>query len=261
MIELGYVHAFRGAYAKGLREGRDFDSFLMGLATGVPTAAVVAWVANSRGDEAIFTYLCVGVILFGVWNGAAFRTGFSLQTEFFLGTLGPSLLTRTPLFVILAGRVASDLTLGLVAAVGGVLTIAAIADVPLQVANAPLFAALGRVRVRHAAVPRARALAADGALAGAERVHERGAAVRRRHQRVHVRGSGAAPRPRGVHLVLADGLGDAGGGWVHQGRSLGGDRGTAGAGRAADGGVLRVRAGAACGWSSARCEISGDLAL
>ena len=140
MIELGYVHAFVGSYTKGLREGRDFDSFLMGLATGVPTAAVVAWVANSRGDEAIFTYLCVGVVLFGVWNGAAFRTGFSLQNEFFLGTLGPSLLTRAPLFVILAGRVASDLTLGLVAAVGGVLTIAAIADVPLQVANAPLFA-------------------------------------------------------------------------------------------------------------------------
>ena len=75
----------------------------MGLATGVPTAAVVAWVANSRGDEAIFTSLCVGVVLFGVWNGAAFRTGFALQTEFFVGTLGPSLLTRTPLFVILAG--------------------------------------------------------------------------------------------------------------------------------------------------------------
>ena len=140
MIELGYVHAFVGSYTKGLREGRDFDAFLMGLATGVPTAAVVAWVANSRGDEAIFTYLCVGVVLFGVWNGAAFRTGFSLQNEFFLGTLGPSLLTRTPLFVILAGRVASDLTVGLVAAAGGVLTIAAIADVPLRVANAPLFA-------------------------------------------------------------------------------------------------------------------------
>ena len=52
VIEFGYVHAFRGAFLKGLREGRDFDSFLMGLATGVPTAAVVAWVANSRGDEA-----------------------------------------------------------------------------------------------------------------------------------------------------------------------------------------------------------------
>ncbi|MDE2934823.1 MAG: ABC transporter permease [Chloroflexota bacterium] len=140
MIEWGYVHAFVGSYTKGLREGRDFDAFLMGLATGVPTAAVVAWVANSRGDEAIFTYLCVGVVLFGVWNGAAFRTGFSLETEFSLGTFGPSLLTRAPLFVILAGRVASDLTLGLVAAVGGVLTIAAIADVPLQVANVPLFA-------------------------------------------------------------------------------------------------------------------------
>lgn len=140
MIELGYIHAFRGAFLKGLREGRDFDTFLMGLATGVPTAAVVAWVANARGDEAIFTYLCVGVVLFGVWNGAAFRTGFSLQTEFSLGTFGPCLLTRTPLFVILAGRVASDLVLGLVAAVGGVLTIVAIADVSLQVASAPLFA-------------------------------------------------------------------------------------------------------------------------
>ena len=139
VIEVGYVHAFQGAFLKGLREGRDFDTFVMGLATGVPTAAVVAWVANSRGDEAIFTYLCVGVVLFGVWNGAAFRTGFSLQTEFFLGTLGPSLLTRTPLFVILAGRVASDLALGLVTAVGGVLTIAAIADVPLRVASVPLF--------------------------------------------------------------------------------------------------------------------------
>ena len=125
VIEVGYVHAFQGAFLKGLREGCDFDTFVMGLATGVPTAAVVAWVANSRGDEAIFTYLCVGVVLFGVWNGAAFRTSFSLQTEFFLGTLGPSLLTRTPLFVILAGRVASDLALGLVTAVGGVLTIAA----------------------------------------------------------------------------------------------------------------------------------------
>ena len=140
VIEVGYVHAFQGAFLKGLREGRDFDTFVMGLATGVPTAAVVAWVANSRGDEAIFTYLCVGVVLFGVWNGAAFRTGFSLQTEFFLGTLGPSLLTRTPLFVILAGRVASDLALGLVTAVGGVLTIAASADVPLRVASVPLFA-------------------------------------------------------------------------------------------------------------------------
>ena len=139
LIEFGYVHAFRGAFLKGLREGRDFDAFLTGLATGVPTAAVVAWVANSRGDEAIFTYLCVGVVLFGVWNGAAFRTGFSLQTEFALGTLGPSLLTRTPLFLILAGRVAADLTLGLVAAAAGVLTIAAIADVPLQVESTPLF--------------------------------------------------------------------------------------------------------------------------
>ena len=30
MIEFGYVHAFWGAFLKGLREGRDFDSFLMG---------------------------------------------------------------------------------------------------------------------------------------------------------------------------------------------------------------------------------------
>ena len=46
MIEPGYVHAFRGAYAKRLPEGRDFDSFPMGLATGGGVLTIVA-LANS----------------------------------------------------------------------------------------------------------------------------------------------------------------------------------------------------------------------
>ena len=68
---------------------------------------------------------------------------------------------------------------------------------------------IGRLRLRHPALPGPGALAADGPVSRTERLHERGASLRRRHQRVHLRGPGAPHGARGVYLVLAHCLGDA----------------------------------------------------
>ncbi len=70
----------------------------------IPLAAVLAWMAMQSDTPEVLTYLLVGAPLMAICNAVIFRVGGSLNNELFGHTLDFSLISRTPLMVVLFGK-------------------------------------------------------------------------------------------------------------------------------------------------------------
>ena len=108
------------------------------IANNIPTAAMLAWIANSGSDARVLAHVAVGVFMMAVWNYTLFNVGWSLSGELFSGTLELSLISRTPLVVVMFGKSIAVAAYGMVAGLAGLIGYFAVAQEVPEVASLPL---------------------------------------------------------------------------------------------------------------------------
>ena len=87
----------------------------------IPTVAVLAWIATRADDPTVATYVVIGVGLMTTSDQSLFQMGWVLSSEIFQGTMQHTLIARTPLVLVILGKV---LAVTAVAAVSGLISLA-----------------------------------------------------------------------------------------------------------------------------------------
>ena len=109
---MGNFYALRGAYLQQLRVLVTPGTLATPLIIAVPLVATLAWIGSQIPNTGPLAYISVGVFLMLMWNWIVFVTGFSLATEFDLQTLEHIVVCRTPLIVVIFGKVLAIVTTG-----------------------------------------------------------------------------------------------------------------------------------------------------
>ena len=101
---MGHLRAFVSAFLLQLRVVFHPDEMINTIVNNVPLAAMLGWIATRSGDPEKFTYVSFGVILLALWNSGIFRVGVALDAERWEQTLEFTIISRTPLVLVLAGK-------------------------------------------------------------------------------------------------------------------------------------------------------------
>ena len=120
---MGYVYAVTAAYAMHLRSELRFATVLNLILASLPLVIVVAWVADTSPSTRPLAYISLGVVLIPVWNWTIFRTGWSLSSEYDLGTMDHTLVSRTPILVVILGKAMANIAMGIPAGLIGFLVV------------------------------------------------------------------------------------------------------------------------------------------
>ncbi len=106
---------------KELKMSAPLLSFLFKFINDGARAAALAWIIYRSGNLASLGFLMVGVAMIAVWAGAVADGGWSLETELYSGTLDFTLISRTPMSLVLFSKMLSqilhEIPTGIVAAV------------------------------------------------------------------------------------------------------------------------------------------------
>lgn len=70
----------------------------------VGLAVTIAWLGGKGENATALAYALIGASFMQIWNWSVWRTGWSLSDEQFQGTLELMMTTRTPLIVIMFGK-------------------------------------------------------------------------------------------------------------------------------------------------------------
>ena len=138
---IGHLRALKAAYVV------QWKQLLAGLASlgifviFVPYMIIMGWIAGKSDNPAILAYVPVGAILATMWNLGSFRVGHSLLGEFFNQTLDPMVLSRSPMMVVMLGKVLSITTIAAISAPISLATVYAVLGELPHIAHPPLFAA------------------------------------------------------------------------------------------------------------------------
>lgn len=100
---------------------------------------VYSWMVNQTHDPFRRSYLIAGTPFMAIWNGVAFRTGWSLDNEMGQNTLEFTLISKTPMVVVLFGKALAQLVYGIPVGLISLLLMSLLTGHPPQAANLPLF--------------------------------------------------------------------------------------------------------------------------
>ena len=103
-IMVGSLNAILGSFLNQWKVIIRTANHLNFLIQAIPTAYVIAWVADRSDTSAVLALVLIGVPMMVIWQGSVFRMGWSLSTEMNIGTLELTLATRTPLALIMLGK-------------------------------------------------------------------------------------------------------------------------------------------------------------
>ena len=137
---IGHFRALKAAYVV------QWKQLLTGLAslgifgTFISYMVIMGWIAGKSDNPAILAYVPVGAILATMWNLGSFRVGHSLRGEFFNQTLDPMILSRSPMMVVMLGKVLSIISVASIASPASLLTFYAVTGEMPHVSHLPLFA-------------------------------------------------------------------------------------------------------------------------
>ena len=70
----------------------------------VGLAVTIAWISGRSGNAVALAYALIGAAFMQIWNWSVWRTGWSLSDEQLQGTLELMMTTRTPLIVVMFGK-------------------------------------------------------------------------------------------------------------------------------------------------------------
>lgn len=85
--------------------------------TSLPQAVVLGWMVRESGRRDALSYVAFGALMLTAWTTSMLRVGWSLAGEIWSGTFEPALMSRTPVFVVMAAKAFATLTVGVL---GGV---------------------------------------------------------------------------------------------------------------------------------------------
>ena len=109
------------------------------LIQAVPTAYVIAWVADRSDSSAVLSLVLIGAPMMVIWQGSVFRMGWSLSTEMNIGTLELTLATRTPLALIMLGKALAITVFIILSSLAAFIVVVAVSRELLDIAAVGLF--------------------------------------------------------------------------------------------------------------------------
>ena len=98
---MSYLHALPTMFGLHLRVVVNRGVFVSSSVAYLPLAAVAAWIATQSLDSDPVAYISIGVVLLPMWQFSFFLSGWSLAFEFDAGTVDHTLVSRTPLPVVM----------------------------------------------------------------------------------------------------------------------------------------------------------------
>ncbi len=138
---IGHLRALRAAYLVQWKQTLSGVGSLGIFVIFVPYMIVMGWIAGKSDNPAILAYVPVGAILATMWNLGSFRVGHSLRGEFFNQTLDPMILSRSPLAVVMLGKVLAITTVAAISAPVSLVTVYAVLGELPNISHPPLFGA------------------------------------------------------------------------------------------------------------------------
>ncbi len=135
---IGHLRALRAAYVVQWRQLLTGVASLGIFATFIFYMIIMGWIADKSNDPAVLAYVPVGAILASMWNLGSFRVGHSLLGEFFNQTLDPMILSRSPMMVVMLGKVLSIISVASIASPASLLTFYAVTGEMPHISHLPL---------------------------------------------------------------------------------------------------------------------------
>ena len=129
---MSYVHSFRTIFALHFRNVFSSVILISSLIGTVPLVALVTWIAAQSVDSEPLAYISIGVVLMAMWEFAFFLSGWSLASEFDLGTVDHTLVSRTPLSIVMLVKAMGNLA---VATPASVIAFATVQLISLEMIN------------------------------------------------------------------------------------------------------------------------------
>jgi ABC-type uncharacterized transport system permease subunit len=111
------------------------SGWLSSLLGVLATVVVVGWLVGNGGTPVAVSYAAVGLFLMTVWGWTAFRGGWALSFEVQSGTLEMTMTSRTPLSLVLLGKLLVFVPLSAPLAVVSAVIVFAIARTPPEAAH------------------------------------------------------------------------------------------------------------------------------
>ena len=108
-----YLHALSTIFVLHLRNTANLWMFLGVSISIVPLIAVVTWITTQSPDSQPIAYISVGVILMAMWQTCVFHSGRSLASEFNEGTVDYTMVSRTPLRVVMLTKSVATLAIAI----------------------------------------------------------------------------------------------------------------------------------------------------
>ena len=106
----------------------------------VPYMAIVGWIVGSNNDPTVLTFVAFGAVFFTIWHLTSFRAGHTLQSEFLNQTFDLMVLSRTPLVIIILGRVLGIIAVAAISAPISFLVFTTVAEGLPQISSPLAFA-------------------------------------------------------------------------------------------------------------------------
>lgn len=133
-----YRHALAAAFRQQWREQLTLRGSAAPMLSAVALAIGVGWIVGKSDNPTALSHVFVGVPLMSLWQMGVFRTGWTLESERFQGTLDLILTTLTPVYIVVFAK-----TLAIMAAQ----TVSAIIALLILFAFAGEFLSLGEAHV------------------------------------------------------------------------------------------------------------------
>ena len=144
---MGNLYALRATYIHHLRLLFRKGFYLRFPFAYLPSTLVLAWIASRSDDPAVVQYIAYGAFILTVWNQFLTAMPWVLREELFDGTFALTVMTRTPVMLMVFGSSLASATLALVFGVLAFITVLLISGQPLDASNVALLAASVAVTV------------------------------------------------------------------------------------------------------------------
>ena len=130
-----YFHVLPTIFALHVRNVWTPGFFVSLAVTGIPLPAVVAWIATQSASSEPLAYIAIGIVLMTMWQVSVFFSGWTLSLEFDFGTVDHTLVSRTPLPVVMFTKAAASLAISIPGALIAFATVQLISRQLLEVAS------------------------------------------------------------------------------------------------------------------------------
>ena len=144
---IGHLRALEAAYVVQWKQTLSGLASLGIFGIFIPYMIIMGWIAGKSDNPAVLAYVPVGAILATIWNLSSYRVGHSLRGEFFNQTLDPMIISRSPLMVVMLGKVLCTTTVAAISSPISLVTVYAVSGELPHIAHPPFLAATLAVTV------------------------------------------------------------------------------------------------------------------